>query len=44
MKIEVKDKASIKYVEELAKNFDLIVEDGKVYITSIYNRKDNKTC
>lgn len=39
MKVEIKPNATISYVRMLAKNFDLVVEDGKVYITSIYNRK-----
>lgn len=41
MKVEIKPNATINYVEELGKNFDIIVEDGKVYITSIYDRKAN---
>lgn len=40
MKVEIKDNATINYVEELGKRFDIIVEDGKVYITSIYSRKE----
>ena len=39
MKVEIKPNATINYVEELGKRFDIIVEDGKVFITSIYNRK-----
>jgi len=38
-KVEIKSNATIKYVEELGKHFDIIVEDGKVFITSIYCRK-----
>lgn len=39
MKVEIKENATINYVEELGKHFDIIVEDGKVFITSIYGRK-----
>ena len=39
MKVEIKDNATINYVEELGKHFDIIVEDGKIFITSIYGRK-----
>lgn len=42
MKVEIKDNATINYVEELSKHFDIIVEDGKVFITSIYGRKDKE--
>lgn len=38
-KIEIKGNATIKYVETLGKNFDLIVEDGKVFIVSIMTKK-----
>lgn len=39
MKVEIKPNATINYVEELGKHFEVIVEDGKVFITSIYGRK-----
>lgn len=39
MKVEIRPNATINYVEELGKRFDIIVEDGRVYITSIFNRK-----
>lgn len=40
LKIEVKTTAKIEYIKELSKYFDLIVEDGRIFITSIY-RKEN---
>ena len=43
MKVEVKTTAKIEYIEELSKYFDLVVEDGRIFITSIY-RKENKPC
>lgn len=43
MKVEIRPNATINYVRELGKRFDIIVEDGKIFITSIY-RKEKKTC
>lgn len=40
MKVEIRPNATINYVEELGKCFDIIVEDGRVYITSIYSQKE----
>lgn len=39
MKVEIRPNATINYVRELGKRFDIIVEDGRIYITSIYSRK-----
>ena len=38
--IEIKDTAIIEYIEEFAKYLDVIVEDGRIFVDSIYNRKD----
>ena len=40
MKVEIKPTATINYVEELGKHCDVSVEDGKVFITSIYGRSE----
>lgn len=42
MKVKIKEGATIAYVQELAKHFDIVVEDGQVYITSIMKRKGIK--
>lgn len=39
MKIKIKEGATIAYIQELAKHFSIVVEDGQVYITSIMKRK-----
>ena len=39
MKVEIRPNVTVNYVEELGKCFDMIVEDGKVYLTSIYSHK-----
>lgn len=39
MKVEIRPNATINYVRELGKRFDMIVEDGKVYIVSTYSHK-----
>lgn len=32
MKVEIKDNATINYVEEIGKRFNIIVEDGKIFV------------
>ena len=40
MKVKIKEGATIAYIQELSKHFDIVVEDGQVYITSIMKRKE----
>lgn len=42
MKVKIKEGTTIEYIQKLSKHFDIVVEDGQVFITSIMNRKDSK--